>query len=171
MRLQEIGPRCGLDKYDSGQGGLAGCFEHGNEPSSSLRRVEYFHQLRNCQRLKKESAPRRWLIVWTAFTQLMFRRVIHFCFYVDGCSHSIIQNLASRKDRCLTFSNFEEIYLVKLIQFSEKHSFINFHSPVQLVMTAMDPASCNTLATLHHESRSKDRPSVALVHQFSPIST
>jgi len=48
MILQEIGLLLGLDLRDSGYGGVAGCFEHGNEPSSSLRHVEYFHQLKNC---------------------------------------------------------------------------------------------------------------------------
>jgi hypothetical protein len=29
--------RCGLDAFDSGQGPVAGCCEHGNEPSGSIK--------------------------------------------------------------------------------------------------------------------------------------
>jgi len=34
--------RCGLDAYDSEYVPVAGCCEHSNEPSSSIRGMEFF---------------------------------------------------------------------------------------------------------------------------------
>jgi len=32
---------CGLDSYGSGQGPVAGCCEHGNKPSGSIKDEEF----------------------------------------------------------------------------------------------------------------------------------
>jgi hypothetical protein len=33
--------RCGLDEYSLGEGPMAGCCEHGNEPSDSIKGGEF----------------------------------------------------------------------------------------------------------------------------------
>jgi hypothetical protein len=42
---------------------VAGCFEHGDEPTGSITYTEVPDQLRNCQLLKKDSAAWSWLVV------------------------------------------------------------------------------------------------------------
>jgi len=37
---------------------MAGSCEHGNEPSGSVKDVEFLDQLSDCQLLKKDYAPR-----------------------------------------------------------------------------------------------------------------
>jgi len=49
--------RCGLDTSGSGLGPVAGCCEHGNEPSGSVKGGELLDWLRDCQLLKKDSVP------------------------------------------------------------------------------------------------------------------
>jgi hypothetical protein len=47
----------GLDAPGSVQGPVAGCCEHGNEPSGSIKGREFLDKLSDCQLLKKDSAP------------------------------------------------------------------------------------------------------------------
>jgi hypothetical protein len=48
---------CGVDSSDSGQGRVAGCCEHGNEPSGSVKGGVFLDYLSDCWLLKKDSAP------------------------------------------------------------------------------------------------------------------
>jgi len=41
MDLRELGGSCGLDASGSGYGPVEGCCEHGNEPSGSIKGVEF----------------------------------------------------------------------------------------------------------------------------------
>ena len=56
MDLQEVG--CwGMDWIELAQEGqVAGACECGNEPSGSIKYMEFLDQLINCQLLKKDSA-------------------------------------------------------------------------------------------------------------------
>jgi hypothetical protein len=47
----------GLDRSGSGQGKVEGSYEHGNEPSGSVKCSEVLELLHNWQLLKKGSAP------------------------------------------------------------------------------------------------------------------
>jgi hypothetical protein len=47
---------CGLDRPGSGYRSVEGSYEHGNEPSGSLKCWEVLEQLRNWQLVKKGSA-------------------------------------------------------------------------------------------------------------------
>ena len=47
----------GLDLSGSGQGEVAGCCEHGDEPSGYVNCGEFIDQLRNCQLLSWDCAP------------------------------------------------------------------------------------------------------------------
>jgi hypothetical protein len=40
--------RCELDASGSGQGPVAGCCEHGNEPSGSIKGGEFLDSLSDC---------------------------------------------------------------------------------------------------------------------------
>jgi hypothetical protein len=48
---------CGLDISGSGQGPVAGCCEHGDEPSGSVKGAIFLDQLSDCQVLKEDIAP------------------------------------------------------------------------------------------------------------------
>jgi hypothetical protein len=43
---------------------VEGSFEHGNEPSGSIKCSEILRKLRDWQLLKKDSVPSSWLIGW-----------------------------------------------------------------------------------------------------------
>jgi hypothetical protein len=49
---------CGLDTSGSGQRSVAGCCEHGIEPSSSIKGGEFLDCLSDYKCLKKDLAPR-----------------------------------------------------------------------------------------------------------------
>jgi hypothetical protein len=74
---------CGLDASDSGQGTVAGCCEHGNEPSVSTKQWEFFDQLNHY------SFSRMTLFhgVNLSFSYLIFCCVVCLCYYI---SHSIV---------------------------------------------------------------------------------
>jgi len=48
---------CELGASGSGQGKVAGSYEHGTEPSGSIKRVEFLDYVNDYQLLKKDSAP------------------------------------------------------------------------------------------------------------------
>jgi hypothetical protein len=52
---------CGLNSAGSEQGSVAACYEHGNEPSGSIKGKECFDQLSDYWLLKKDSSP--WCII------------------------------------------------------------------------------------------------------------
>jgi hypothetical protein len=47
--------KCELGASGSGQGPMAGCCEHGNEPSGSIKGKELLDLMRNYQLIKKDS--------------------------------------------------------------------------------------------------------------------
>jgi hypothetical protein len=51
LKTQEV--RYGLDSAGSGGGTAPRCFEHGNEPSGSMKVVEFLDQLSDCHVLNK----------------------------------------------------------------------------------------------------------------------
>ena len=58
MGFREVVWGHGLDLCGSGQVHVAGCCECGIEPLGSIKFREFFGQLRTCQFLRKDSAPR-----------------------------------------------------------------------------------------------------------------
>jgi hypothetical protein len=49
--------RYGLDAYDLEQGPVAGSYEHGNEPSGSIKGGEFLDWLNDYYLLNKDSTP------------------------------------------------------------------------------------------------------------------
>jgi len=54
---------CGLDSSGSGQGQVASCCEHGNEPSGTIKGREFIGYLSDCQLLKKDCTPQSMLVI------------------------------------------------------------------------------------------------------------
>jgi hypothetical protein len=73
MDLREIGWGYGLNSFGSGLEPDVDSYEHGNRPAGSIKCWELLESLSNCWFLKKDSAPRNWIVSFV----IPFRREIN----------------------------------------------------------------------------------------------